>query len=462
MKVNSDLIANNFKELLDLESEKDHFIFKISGWERDHEYKLIDIDFEKEAEFIEGHTFDDTKFYNSKYFEQLIFTPNKESRAYHSLFQISIEDKENELTYEISRPSIEYIVACYFDLFQNKNCPSLILAGLPGRYGDNAEIDAKKNFRREFTRKNLFRNGAGDILYRNRNKRNIRGLRTVENEKKSYLFKNILMNLFRAQTVKISSKENLNKESFNKLSNSFLFSLSYNLNLPIMEFRYLKDQYKPAKRERSRDINAPRRIYNENLLYYYQQALSTQNPVLQYLSFYQIIEYFYYDVSNEDLVKEVKDTITNPDFSYKKLESIEKVIIKVKDWKFREKQATRLVLEKFLKLDELKNNLISYDKDYYKLIKSKGVKFAAAQKITESDKGIDVSSLSNRIYKVRNSLIHSKEGSLIFTEKERGVYIPFTEHEEELRREIPLMMFVAEQVIINSSKELNEANLNYD
>jgi hypothetical protein len=55
--------------------------------------------------------------------------------------------------------------------------------------------------------------------------------------------------------------------------------------------------------------------------------------------------------------------------------------------------------------------------------------------------------LSNRIYNVRNALIHSKEG-----EKRR--YVPFSENENELRKELPLIRLVAEQIIINSSKNI--------
>ena len=456
MKINPELLTTNFKELLELKSENEHFLLELPYFSEKHkEYTLIDLDFEKESADLLHYEFNDTILYNNYYFEQLLFTPIEENPAFSRIPNIQVEDTENDFFYEISKPSLRYLIACFSELFQNKNCSSLFLANIRGRYDEEKSVERAKH---EIKRR-LRRPGAYRINPRLKRKRyDI----FSSPKKQSFIFKIILTNIFQVNTIKIKSNKPVSNVVFQKLNDSLLFSLGYNLSIPLMEFRYFKDQYKPIERDLPSEISSPRRIYNKKILYYYHQGLSTQNPVLQYLSFYQIIENFYYDVSNEDLIKEVKNTITSPDFSYKKLKSIETVIIKVKNWKFKEKQAIKLVLEKFLKLDDLKDILITYDPNYYESIKSKGVEFAEAPKIIESKKTIDLSSLSNRIYKVRNSLIHSKEGELIFDEKKKGIYIPFTGDEEELRREIPLIRFVAEQIIINSSKELNDANLNYD
>jgi hypothetical protein len=54
-----------------------------------------------------------------------------------------------------------------------------------------------------------------------------------------------------------------------------------------------------------------------------------------------------------------------------------------------------------------------------------------------------ISSLAGRIYKTRNALVHSKEGS-------KGKFVPF-ENDRDLEPEVPLMRFVAEQIIIATS-----------
>jgi hypothetical protein len=50
------------------------------------------------------------------------------------------------------------------------------------------------------------------------------------------------------------------------------------------------------------------------------------------------------------------------------------------------------------------------------------------------------SAIAKGIYKVRNALVHAKEGEL-------PKYAPFA-HDDELTREIPLMRFIAEQIVI--------------
>lgn len=51
--------------------------------------------------------------------------------------------------------------------------------------------------------------------------------------------------------------------------------------------------------------------------------------------------------------------------------------------------------------------------------------------------------LSSRIYKTRNAIVHSKES-------ERVRYTPFRD-DRILVKEIPLLRFIAEQIIIESS-----------
>ena len=59
--------------------------------------------------------------------------------------------------------------------------------------------------------------------------------------------------------------------------------------------------------------------------------------------------------------------------------------------------------------------------------------------------------IRNRIYAVRNSIVHSKEG-------EKLRYEPF-KHDKELSREIPLIRAVAEEIIVSSAELIN---INYD
>lgn len=457
MDINGDLIKENIIQILDLKKEDDNIIFS-NGGQNPLKFNIKEFDFEDEIKSLKTFEFHDTIINNPNYFEQLIFAPGEETNFHR--FNKIVEDAENGLSYEISYPSTEYVTACFHE-FLEEQIPSLFVA--IAEETENNVMDINQILPRVFymTHRSIYRKR------RYPSSKSIKESYKEEFDGKIPSFKEVLNKSCIVKTIKIKSDHKRPINAFKKLSNSFLFSVGYNLSTPLMEFRYQKNHNTPFKRDKYEDILPPRRIYNENLLYYYQQALSTKNPVLQYLSFYQIIEYFYYQASTEKLIHEVKSIITNPEFSYKKTKSIEKVILKVKTDKFGERKAIDLVLEKYVNPEDLRDSLIKYDVNYYNLLKKQKVKFADANTISErstknNEKVIELSALGKRIYAIRNSLIHSKEEDFLFQDSKKGVYVPFTDHEEELRNEIPLIRLVAEQIVINSSEVLTDANLNHE
>ena len=112
-----------------------------------------------------------------------------------------------------------------------------------------------------------------------------------------------------------------------------------------------------------------------------------------------------------------------------------------------------MILEIYIDIDELKDRLefISASSiDYYK---SNEVTFSKGSKVDllSSDEELIYKNLKNRIYKTRNSIVHNKLNE--DNEDENLIYNPF-EHEEELKKEIPLMRAIAEQIIIKTAEEI--------
>ena len=54
------------------------------------------------------------------------------------------------------------------------------------------------------------------------------------------------------------------------------------------------------------DLLIPTRKYDQNILYFYQMAISTTNPILQYISFYHIMEFFLEESYHKSLIDFVK------------------------------------------------------------------------------------------------------------------------------------------------------------
>jgi hypothetical protein len=203
------------------------------------------------------------------------------------------------------------------------------------------------------------------------------------------------------------------------------------------------------------EIDPPRRTYNEDIVQRYLLAVSTDNPVIEYLSYYHVIEHFYEKVFNEDLTKSIKEKITEPDFSYKRDKDIEKLVKTIKKSlrirnetiTFDEKEALKLCLRKYISLDKLKSKLAEYDENILEYYKNTKVNFSDGDgvDINNRDDGTVFKTLSNRIYKTRNALVHSKDGDKL-------KYTPFRD-DKVLAREIPLMRFISEMVILAESED---------
>jgi ABC-type cobalamin/Fe3+-siderophores transport system ATPase subunit len=147
--------------------------------------------------------------------------------------------------------------------------------------------------------------------------------------------------------------------------------------------------------------------------------------------------------------------LTAPDFSYKKDKEIMKLIkiIQKKTQKrsetvmFDEKEALRLVLEKYVSLEQLKDDLNDYDPKLIDYYGKNEVSFSRGNKIDfSSNKENIYKDISARVYQTRNSIVHSKEG-------DKPKYIPY-QHEKQLLHEISLIKIISEEIIIQSSEVL--------
>ena len=265
----------------------------------------------------------------------------------------------------------------------------------------------------------------------------------------------------RFQTLQIISSQDKTLKEFENNSYSFLFTLGFNTDLAFLPTNITEDFFRAVRigrirRARIDDIEAPKRKYLQDLILFYQKAISSESADLQFLSFYHIIEHFFEKVYNDDILKTLQNTITAPSFSYKRAKDLN-VLIKViqeklkyrnEEFQINEPEALRLVLERFIPdFEDIKNEIEGYDKTLIDYYKQNEVSFSRGNRVNfNEDKQTVVKNLRERVYKTRNSIVHSKE-----TDKMK--YLPF-KHDKELLKEIILMRVIAEKIIIGSSEEL--------
>jgi len=268
---------------------------------------------------------------------------------------------------------------------------------------------------------------------------------------------------FGISTLKIKSEKERSLNKFNDFADSYMFELSYNLDSALVLKRGLDEFLRPDSSRRHRrssidNVESPKRFYNEDLIYHYQMGVSSYNPSLKYLSFYHIAEHFFDTIFNEDLVKDIEEMLTQPDFSYRRKSDISEIIKKVsnrliarqEDITYSEREALKLTLYKHLNVQDVKSEIRSLDSSLVDHYKTNKVEFANDPKVNleNDDEEQEIGALASRIYDTRNSIVHSKSGS-----SER--YIPF-KHDRELRKEIPLVRFISEQLIIGDSKLIRQ------
>jgi len=262
-------------------------------------------------------------------------------------------------------------------------------------------------------------------------------------------------------SLKIRTKKNTDIDTFRNLASSFSYNFAFYQDRPLILAKELTKTYKgEISSFRSEEIQVPKKLYNEEITYYYLMAANSRIPFLQYLLYYQIIEYYYAKVYSENIVNFISNRISDPDFNYSSDIDIRNFINDLgeqfripSDRNLNEKEALKLTLERYIDLKNLANKLSSYDKEFIDYYKTHIVSFAKDETMDSNTTLIDFQkedhvfgTLMRRIYSIRNSIVHSKDIS-------EARFKPFVD-EEELTKEIPLIRLIAEEVIHNSAKKL--------
>ncbi|MEU6228330.1 hypothetical protein [Streptomyces sp. NPDC047042] len=261
----------------------------------------------------------------------------------------------------------------------------------------------------------------------------------------------------RATTLQITAAKS--RADFEALANSFLFHAAYNTDAAArigLETMFRPQAIQRVRRSQNGFFDAPRQTYDADLVHHYLMGVAAEIPLLEYLAYYHIAEHFFGKVFNEDLIDQVRSSITDPSFSARRdkdINSIIKIVTKIKgqikdEGGMNEQRSLKLVLDKFVNIPRLVADLNAYDVSLVDHYANSDVPFAGASKVSlgANDEEAVRSAIAKRIYKVRNALVHAKEGEL-------PKYAPFA-HDEELAREIPLMRFAAEQIVIAQGKVL--------
>jgi len=256
---------------------------------------------------------------------------------------------------------------------------------------------------------------------------------------------------FRVQLLGSSTKPESpyygNKGKLRQIAEAALFHFSYGMGTALSLSRSWERTYYRLNPRREESVQFPRRTYESDLISYYQLALSSDSLMLGYIALYKILEHFFSSASEKVLHKRMIDKLVVPEFSHTKVNQLRELvdIMRKHDQRMDEPRMLATVLEQF-QPDEI----VSWVKEYEGASEPY---YTIPQVLFEQTHTLDMnpdkiaSSLAKRIYHIRNVLVHNKEGEL-------PRFIPFSGQEAVLSKEIPIMLFLAEQLVLRTGKDI--------
>lgn len=189
-------------------------------------------------------------------------------------------------------------------------------------------------------------------------------------------------------------------------------------------------------------------------LYWYGRSAAGM-PLLQFLAYYQVLEFFMPTYSNRDAMGKVQKVLKDPRFSPDKDAQVARILAAIRG-SARETGGERSMLEAVIRhcltADELRSFLTAETdrREYY----ADGYKPVAPQKLSlDSGKTDLIGEVAQRLYQVRCRIVHTKDSG---GEKDLPALLPYSREARDLVHDIELVQYVATEVLVASSSEFRK------
>lgn len=227
-----------------------------------------------------------------------------------------------------------------------------------------------------------------------------------------------------------------------------LFTLAYEWDLPLwLETSWPTSRFERRRqrqehleeRQRAGDMRLPEARYQGDLLRLYQAGISASVPTQKYLAFYQILEMQFEEASNSDLYERLARQINDPRWkpNQANLRRLIQDVIEHRD-AMDDVAALAAVLARYV-------GALAIDDFIAQTETSAGEPLYSRRRMVfgesiPSAKGEDQTLIviARRLRAVRDAIVHTG----------RARHIPLSQTTENITRELPLLKYLAEQVII--------------
>lgn len=244
-------------------------------------------------------------------------------------------------------------------------------------------------------------------------------------------------------------------EGLRGFSNSLFFELDYKygvkLSVPRINQRVVRVQNSAASSDRSLEL--PRRRYELDPVTIYMYATGARMPLQEYLGYYQTLEYYFDSYWRRELLSRLRIELVDPAFSPEDNNRLARLVGLVntggKKGGRNERNQLESVLVACVETEDL-TAFIEASGDRKAALCERKRALAGVQQLSLSDKNRSIhSQISERVYAIRCRIVHGKdEGGGEFAPP----LFPLSEESLRLQHDVDLVRFLAQRVLIASSK----------
>lgn len=252
------------------------------------------------------------------------------------------------------------------------------------------------------------------------------------------------------------SQHNHALEYLQKISDSLFFQvdLQNNLGLSLVRDKRPSRRGNSAKTDFNLDIQFPEVEFDQGpiSLYWYARN-SIGMPLLQFLAYYQVIEYYYPTYSKKEAKRRIQTILKDPTFRKDRDADIGRVLTAISGTGKGfgdERSQLRATISECIAAEDLREFYTEFDerKEFF----SAKQKRLTDHKIPIPSKDADLRNpTADLIYDIRCKIVHTKGDD---RDGEVELLLPFTKEAELLYQDLELMQFVARKVLIAACTEL--------
>lgn len=269
----------------------------------------------------------------------------------------------------------------------------------------------------------------------------------------------------RGLVLTIENLSNINLENLESevklLLNSVLFDIEYNFNLALETININSLQRKFSRKPKARYelpseiIDFTYKKYVPELIDYFHTGEKVDYIPFKYICYFHIVEYFQDKSAFFTVREKLKNIMLKPDFNLNVNLYVTQALnlVKVESEKNQtDKIKIQRVFKQFLEIEEFKQFLINEELfDYFS--KDTVMNFSKPLVLQALDFSTElrfIETLTNRIYSIRCSIVHSNPD---FDDKKAVPFIASIENLDKLKYEVEIIMEVAKTIILKTTEK---------